>query len=102
MNKGYQQLYFQDACSNGNLVLAKKLTKTYNLTSDDARSLSNFALRGACTFGHTLTAQWLVETFKLTLDHKIITCCDPRVKMVILLPHNGYLIHITLSKMPQK
>jgi hypothetical protein len=68
MKKGYQQLYFQDCCCNGNLNLAKKLTKTYNLTSDNAQSLANFALRGTCTFGHTLVAQWLVETFKLTIN----------------------------------
>jgi ankyrin repeat protein len=56
------------ACAEGNLILAKELTKTYNLETGDARSEDNAALRFACLNGHISTAQWLVETFKLTTD----------------------------------
>jgi hypothetical protein len=57
---------FTDACEVGNLILAKELTKTYNLETQDARSIDNRALQWACGNGHTSTAQWLVETFNLT------------------------------------
>ena len=59
---------FREACKKGNLILAKKLTETYDITIKDARSCHNYALQWACENGHISTARWLVETFALTTE----------------------------------
>ena len=68
MDKKTQKQRFCEACFNGNLILAKKLLKTYDLTDEDVRSDKNQALRWACYNGHTPVAQWLAETFTLTIE----------------------------------
>jgi hypothetical protein len=59
---------FVEACREGNLELVKELTKTHNLTAEDARLNENMGFQFACALGHISVAQWLVETFGLTTE----------------------------------
>jgi hypothetical protein len=68
MQKYEPEQILLDACRNGNLQLAKEITKTECLTIRHARFQNNAALRYACKYGHTSTAQWLVKTFQLTAE----------------------------------
>ena len=58
----------QSLCEAGMLVLARRLVTYFDLNSQDARILHNYALFMSCFNGHLATAQWLVARFGLTLE----------------------------------
>ena len=63
-------LNFCDACADGNLSLAKKLTVDYNLKIEDVQNHNNgAALRLACTNGNIIIARWLINVFCFTNDY---------------------------------
>ena len=52
----------------GNLQLIQMLQKIFNITTDDARDMNNYALRLVCRCGNLSILKYLYTTFYLTVD----------------------------------
>jgi hypothetical protein len=64
----YKYRAFQHSVCYGHLNAIKYLVKTFQLTSEDARSHDNFALRLASQNGYLKVLKYLVQRFQLTSE----------------------------------